>query len=90
MTADMVELKPCPFCGGTAILDAVFPLDGGKFWLVHCRNCRAQGPFGPTYTEKEMAVTGWNKRAPTLFGLPIVEVDDLDDASQIMLGPPLI
>ena len=115
----MVELLPCPFCGGAGVLEAVFPLDGGKFWAVHCRNCRMIGPFTPANVTEKIAVELWNQRvtlhvkftnsetafttindqvfvplkpkAHTLLGLPIVEVDeDLGDASQIVLGPPLI
>ena len=58
----MVELLPCPFCGGAGVLEAVFPLDGGKFYAVHCRHCRMIGPFTPANVTEEIAVDLWNRR----------------------------
>ena len=52
---EMVELKPCPFCGSVGI--AVV----GSF--VRCGCCGAVGPYG--YTEVE-AVERWNMRASGL------------------------
>ena len=60
----MVKLLPCPFCGGAGVLEAVFPLDGGKFWSVHCRDCRALGPFTPANVTEKIAVELWNNRTP--------------------------
>ena len=45
------ELKPCPFCGSSAV--ALVGLE------VRCGNCTAVGPFGVT---GEQAVKRWNER----------------------------
>lgn len=55
-----IELKPCPFCGGEAILaetneDEVF---------VECCNCYAHS--GIYYCEKE-AIEAWNSRVEPTF-----------------------
>ena len=60
----MTELKPCPFCGGTAIVTAV-PHNYGEDlkvgWLVFCL------PNGccKTYLHRtaEEATAVWNRRA---------------------------
>ena len=68
------ELKPCPFCNGTAAIDST----GGKlpvwFW-VKCLHCGTQSGIYKTETE---AIANWNRRGsergvnlhsgyPTLF-----------------------
>lgn len=90
----MVELLPCPFCGST---DPMSYQDEWGCAYVECQGCDCQGPLishmkGLNEADHlEAARIAWNRRAHTLFGLPIVEVDeDLGDASQIVLGPPLI
>jgi Lar family restriction alleviation protein len=53
----MTELKPCPFCGGEALLE-----EGGMFDLVVCKNavdCGAEGPYG---RDCEEAIAAWNTR----------------------------
>ena len=52
------QLKPCPFCGGTAIVD----MDEYCFWDWHawCFNCGCD--IGHYATEEE-AIEEWNKRA---------------------------
>lgn len=87
-----MTLSPCPFCGGTNVTRSGD--DYGDFLM--CGACGVCGPrveFNQAEREEDrytIAIELWNQRAPTLFGLPIVEVDDLGDASQIVLGPPLI
>lgn len=44
----MIDLLPCPFCGGE-------PIQRGDF--IECARCSAQGP-----TDRETK-TGWNTRA---------------------------
>ena len=66
----MVELKPCPFCGGKAELDFATPcymsyidsngeykyMDG--FFTVQCEcGCRIG-----TYESPDIAIESWNKR----------------------------
>lgn len=58
MTKDIVELLPCPFCGGCAGLnenDWCSPSE----WNVFCPDCCAHGAG---YTSKENAVATWNRR----------------------------
>lgn len=53
-----VELKPCPFCGSTAIKDDVYQRDGR---MVVCRECHASvGEFNPDANAK--AIKKWNRR----------------------------
>lgn len=55
----MVELKPCPFCGGEAVF-----LKWGYCWSVECRNdyCDVLPETAICYT-KEEAADIWNRRA---------------------------
>jgi Lar family restriction alleviation protein len=50
------QLKPCPFCGGTALRM------GGKWELsyIRCADCWAQTNLSRTQEEAEEA---WNRRA---------------------------
>ena len=60
----MPDLKPCPFCGGTA------ELSEGKFdekamSYVMCRKCEARGEFfnvSPRYASAIRAIEAWNRR----------------------------
>ena len=49
------ELKPCPFCGGTATLKQ----DPTQSWYIECF-C---GVFKGYYTKKQNAIDAWNRRA---------------------------
>lgn len=60
------ELKPCPFCGGKAVLicaPGYFKIKNGlskNGWLVKCLNqCVNQMP----YCSDHDAVEAWNRRA---------------------------
>jgi Lar family restriction alleviation protein len=51
------KLKPCPFCGGEAIMrDNKL---GCTIWIVGCRKCGADAGFR---TDKEEAIKAWNTR----------------------------
>ena len=50
----MTELKPCPFCGGKAILY----IDCG-YYIAECEDCEAMS--GEHETEEE-TIKAWNKR----------------------------
>ena len=53
-----VELKPCPFCGGSAQLNKHFK---EEMWsLIH--RCEVMGPIMIDWTDRERAVTRWNTR----------------------------
>lgn len=58
----MVELKPCPFCGGTAHLSSYVSCDCcGKAYngRVGCGACEAEVSH---YDTDELAVAAWNRR----------------------------
>ena len=50
----MVELKPCPFCGGKAILKQIT----GR-WAVHCEN---QCAGTRIFNDAKRAIDAWNTR----------------------------
>ena len=64
----MTELKPCPFCGGEAVIEIVEPhshilatfmpnYGGGAF--IECQKCTC----AISAETKEEAVEAWNRRA---------------------------
>ena len=55
-----VKLKPCPFCGGKAIIDGC----DDTLWIVICKKCDAS--IGYKETECE-AIDAWNSRVETTF-----------------------
>lgn len=58
-------LKPCPFCGGEAMLINTFAL-GCESKSVHCIRCKAKVNNFSGVTEdrsKQLAVEAWNRRA---------------------------
>lgn len=56
----MMELKPCPFCGGEAILRN---FDGADY-KCECTNnfCQASYMIGMNYDTEEDAIEAWNRR----------------------------
>ena len=52
----MINLKPCPFCGGEAILLSNFR---GAEYFIECRVCTVE--TAPYDTEEE-AAEAWNRR----------------------------
>ena len=57
------RLKPCPFCGGKAVLLDAFH-GSSKVWHVVCSACMASS----LYNELEVTVIDyWNKRAETSY-----------------------
>ena len=55
-----VKLKPCPFCGGHAIIDGC---DDGQ-WIVICKECAASIGYNET---KQEAIEEWNWRIEPTF-----------------------
>lgn len=55
----MTELKPCPFCGGEAILETV---DGNspEECYIYCPECDFESGV---YSEPKFIVEKWNRRA---------------------------
>ena len=55
------KLKPCPFCGGEALLDVDYqtPFGNIQLFYVICRSCLAKSR---KETRKDIAVEIWNRR----------------------------
>lgn len=59
----MVELKPCPFCGGEAVL---FTTLTGQKHFVECPECGAGFDQDYLWSDtKEQAKSKWNTRTAT-------------------------
>lgn len=69
-----IKLKPCPFCGGEAMISGC---DGGE-WIVICNVCDAS--IGYKGTERE-AIEEWNCRIEPTFTL-----DELDAIRRMFDG----
>ena len=58
------KLKPCPFCGGEAIIKC-HDKDYSDNWFVYCANldgnCEIH-PYTWFYETKEEAIGAWNRR----------------------------
>ena len=52
------DLKPCPFCGGKAIL-GIDENDRKRPYFVYCDKCNNSTAF---YKSKRKAVEAWNRR----------------------------
>ena len=57
--AKYLELKPCPFCGGSELDVREVDSATGKRHSVFCGSCWA---FGPAETTEKQAMTEWNSR----------------------------
>ena len=53
----MDELKPCPFCGGEAILGWDYK---EEVYFIHCKKCRCTIYNGNEIRDE--AVADWNRR----------------------------
>lgn len=60
------KLKPCPFCGGKAIIDGC----DETLWITICKKCNASIDYKET---KQDAIDAWNRRIEPTFTL-----DELD------------
>ncbi len=57
-----IELKPCPFCGGKAVLRTwIYSFRGGTNYVVQCNDCNATVPIW--FETAEESVRQWNRRA---------------------------
>ena len=64
------SLKPCPFCGDTALEVA----QGGDRHWVMCHGCHAEGPMRD---DEAAAVEAWNRRTPAPGATPAVPTPDV-------------
>ena len=56
LTMEKVELKPCPFCGGTEI-----KVDNDQgIYFVYCDQCECETS---KYVTEDKAIQAWNRRA---------------------------
>ncbi len=55
-----IKLKPCPFCGGEAI---IYENDEDDEYMIGCKNCCAAEPM-TEWASKENAIAQWNTRKP--------------------------
>ena len=69
----MVELKPCPFCGGDRIKIMVrIPMHGELIsYYVICAGCGARSA---AHIEEQYAIEAWNKRVET-DPFKLIEID---------------
>ena len=51
-------LLPCPFCGESLLVEAVFC---DPYYAVLCRGCENS----TAYQEREKSITAWNRRTPS-------------------------
>lgn len=63
--SEEIKLKPCPFCGGEAILVASKPGHEGRIWhIARCRDRRCIGASMNVWEYRpERAAANWNRRA---------------------------
>ena len=62
----MAELKPCPFCGGEALIESFVVRKGFEACVVCC-DCLVSMPTITFDTEEEAidrATRDWNRRTP--------------------------
>lgn len=60
----MAELKPCPFCGGKAVLEHDY--DGRGYSYIRCCGCFIKGNRFSVKFDKasdDEAIEAWNRRA---------------------------
>ena len=60
----MAELKPCPFCGGEAVLSHNYTGNGHSY--IECTNCKIHSPwFAREFdsSSDQNAINYWNRRA---------------------------
>lgn len=66
MSADNIELEPCPFCGAQPLLDHAC-LVRTTYWWVRCQNlegCKVL-PHGMHCLKPASACAAWNQRIVT-------------------------
>lgn len=75
------ELKPCPFCGGEAVVEKRFSWEK-TFYVCKCIQCKAESSFETT---QEWAAAAWNRRySPEQkdFKPLLLPADALDEATK--------
>ena len=67
---DGIDLKPCPFCGGTKLKVYTYYYDDGDCEVsIACKSCGAKVTDQMSYSSKEEAKAAtaeiWNRRCET-------------------------
>ncbi len=57
-----VELKPCPFCDGKAVLKAVRHVPNGYEYTPMCTVKSCAGRLAKKWLHKQDAIEAWNRR----------------------------
>jgi len=73
------ELKPCPFCGGIAVVKCISDISrpGTDDWWVSCSICRVERPStrkSEIVGTRDEAIAAWNRRA-----YPPAPIDDIHE-----------
>ena len=86
MPQEVIELKPCPFCGGEAVIKTNPDIPGLNGYQIGCESkptqyvCPGCISGSTYYWNKEMAITSWNRRAkPAPHPDPLTPEDELAD-----------
>lgn len=58
----MDNLKPCPFCGGEAIMTKRYNRFS-EWWLISCKKCHIS-QTGSEFEFSFEAIEAWNRRVP--------------------------
>ena len=56
----MAELKPCPFCGGEAVIIAIDFADGDTWYRPECSECKCG--WQENLETVDGAIIAWNAR----------------------------
>lgn len=67
----MIELKPCPFCGGDNVIIRKQEHPAGTRFQAVCPNCMAMVATG-TFQCETQAANAWNRRATEKTGVWIM------------------
>ena len=59
----MVKLKPCPFCGGKAIMKVRKHVPGGWDYTPTCQDTSCAGRLSKMWVNEDTAIYAWNRRA---------------------------
>ncbi|GMO52414.1 MAG: hypothetical protein Pg6C_18050 [Treponemataceae bacterium] len=66
MSTDIVELKPCPFCGGEVGLGEIWQASNNNrqfyCWRFSCKNETCGIKAGTYIKDKDQAIAAWNRR----------------------------
>lgn len=69
------ELKPCPFCGGAAVIVTNY-MGGVK---IRCKNASACSITQEWWDDEEDAFKAWNKRAEPKAHYPVCVEGEIDN-----------